>query len=837
MRYSYETRKPKQTNASAHAPIPHTPPIDALRSGAAAPAAEQMGHRVDLPDVMRSKMENAFGADLSAVRLYESQAVEDAGANAVAKGTDIAFAPGMLDFSSFGGQALLGHEISHVVSQSRGEVAGSGFLHDPALEARADREGAMAAAGQQIAVPASPVSVASPSAGPMQASKKRGKNQTDADGIELQSFAEAKKPEAKKPESNGAFESLIGTLVDQKESIGSVTDPLSDLDETKQSADFYGAGMLFDTDSAVKKLRDSGIEDAAKTAGNVSELISAPAGIAQSWMNLGGAYEKLDKAKQYGTRQDVKDAKLDLASSGLDTLSKGNDLASAVSKQFSTAAAETAGTVMEQIGGVLNVGTSGISLIKDVGHLKESSARRRNMAASVKAMKQRAGGDMSEDEREKLAIFRQGKRTARIDQKQAAFDTASDSLGFTGAVLGLAGAGPVSTVFTGAQTAVKAVGNEVMGYEKDRAQKKTVEEKYHAKEAYRKALSSDEAFQKLGVGKRAFKRKYLKAHGAGHGSREEAYQLLSGTRADKLMEGLRNQEDWAVAFANDAGIGHENVGKSEEHDKAIRASLLKALNGGQEPEEFHSDDAREYNAFEQAAEENRKWNEDKRPTKEKIKELLAAKKESAGESLKNAWESVKTGGKKALTGVKRTAKGAWGLLKRGAKGVKNLLTSSEARSDAWKSIKTGAATAAGKVGTGILNAGKAIGYGASRVKDFFTSADTRRAAWESVKTGAAKAASYVGSVAKHSVKSRAHKIRDWYREGVDQMNAHEDTYKQMGALDRFLWSAKNLPARLTHGLKSNRAASAARKKENEDAEAAVAYLMQKEEEEKRQKGE
>ena len=173
MRYSYETRKPKPASAAEHAPIPHAPSLDALRAGMARPTPEQMGRRVDLPDAMREKMEDAFGADLSAVKLYESQAVEDAGANAVTQGSKIAFAPGMLDFTSFGGQALLGHEISHVVSQARGEVRGSGFLNDHALEARADSEGAMAAAGQTVAVPTaslSPVSAASAS-GPMQADK------------------------------------------------------------------------------------------------------------------------------------------------------------------------------------------------------------------------------------------------------------------------------------------------------------------------------------------------------------------------------------------------------------------------------------------------------------------------------------------------------------------------------------------------------------------------------------------------------------------------------------------------------------------------------------------
>ena len=147
------------------------PSVDSLRLGAAMPTPAQTGHRVDMPEAMRKKMETVFGADLSAVKLYESRTVQDAGAKAVTQGKNISFAPGMLDFSSRSGQALLGHELSHVVSQARGEARGRGFLNDPALEARADREGAMAASGQPVAMPTAPLSAASaaPAEAPMQA--------------------------------------------------------------------------------------------------------------------------------------------------------------------------------------------------------------------------------------------------------------------------------------------------------------------------------------------------------------------------------------------------------------------------------------------------------------------------------------------------------------------------------------------------------------------------------------------------------------------------------------------------------------------------------------------
>ena len=194
MSYTYtQRRRPQEQNipASKQTDAPGQD-FRALTAGTAKPDAAQKGHRVDLPDAMRAKMEESFGADFSAVKLYESEAVADAGAQAVTRGSEIAFAPGVLDFTSYSGQALLGHELSHVVSQSRGEVTRSGgFLNDRALEARADREGAMAAAGQQVYT--GPVtgalSGAAPSAaaaGPMQA--KRG-------GSDKQKAAPQPKPE------------------------------------------------------------------------------------------------------------------------------------------------------------------------------------------------------------------------------------------------------------------------------------------------------------------------------------------------------------------------------------------------------------------------------------------------------------------------------------------------------------------------------------------------------------------------------------------------------------------------------------------------------------------
>ena len=215
------------------------PNLDALRAGLAQPTAEQKCRRVDLPDAMRAKMEASFGADLSAVKLYESEAVADAGAQAVTRGSEIAFAPGMLDSSSFGGQALLGHELSHVVSQRSGEVTGGGFLHDAALEARADREGAMAAAGQQIAMPAAAMSAvtAAPAAGPMQAKKNKGGSKA--------AKKPANKPKKQKKPAKKPKNPVRASFRDMEES--------NDFDEETKELSLYGDG----TDEPLRMSEDA----------------------------------------------------------------------------------------------------------------------------------------------------------------------------------------------------------------------------------------------------------------------------------------------------------------------------------------------------------------------------------------------------------------------------------------------------------------------------------------------------------------------------------------------------------------------------------------------------
>lgn len=107
--------------------------------GAAAPGAGQR-----LPDSVQRKLESVLNSDLSDVRVFITPKVADLGAVALARGSNVYFAPGQYNPTMPRGQQILAHEVAHVVQQRQGRVRnpfGSGVaaVHDPLLEAEADR--------------------------------------------------------------------------------------------------------------------------------------------------------------------------------------------------------------------------------------------------------------------------------------------------------------------------------------------------------------------------------------------------------------------------------------------------------------------------------------------------------------------------------------------------------------------------------------------------------------------------------------------------------------------------------------------------------------------------
>ena len=103
-----------------------------------------------LPPQLKDKMEASFGYDFSSVSITESHAATDIGANAFTQGRNIVFAPGKFDPGTKSGQALLGHELSHVVQQAKGDASAfqgknTAVVTDTALERQADADGQKAA--------------------------------------------------------------------------------------------------------------------------------------------------------------------------------------------------------------------------------------------------------------------------------------------------------------------------------------------------------------------------------------------------------------------------------------------------------------------------------------------------------------------------------------------------------------------------------------------------------------------------------------------------------------------------------------------------------------------
>ena len=126
------------------------PGVEAFR----VPLREKSGG-LPLPDAVRAKMETAFSADFSDVRVHIGREASSLGAIAYTWGTNIHFAPGQYSPNTLQGQKLLGHELWHVVQQKNGRVknpfgGGVAVVQDHALEAEADRMGIKAALTQVV---------------------------------------------------------------------------------------------------------------------------------------------------------------------------------------------------------------------------------------------------------------------------------------------------------------------------------------------------------------------------------------------------------------------------------------------------------------------------------------------------------------------------------------------------------------------------------------------------------------------------------------------------------------------------------------------------------------
>ena len=70
-----------------------------------------------LPPSMQHEFETKYGQDFSAVRIHQNHQATLVGAKAYTQGTDIFFAPNKYQPFTETGNALIGHELTHVIQQ------------------------------------------------------------------------------------------------------------------------------------------------------------------------------------------------------------------------------------------------------------------------------------------------------------------------------------------------------------------------------------------------------------------------------------------------------------------------------------------------------------------------------------------------------------------------------------------------------------------------------------------------------------------------------------------------------------------------------------------------
>ena len=136
--------QPEMTNG-----IPNSALQDVM-AGKKHATSEMMGHSQNLAPSIAAKMSQAFGMDLTGMQVYRSDAMVGSGMQGVAQGNKIVLSSDV-DLNTTAGQAVLGHEISHIHAQSQGIGMGnSGLYENAALEHQADTEGLLAAQGRSI---------------------------------------------------------------------------------------------------------------------------------------------------------------------------------------------------------------------------------------------------------------------------------------------------------------------------------------------------------------------------------------------------------------------------------------------------------------------------------------------------------------------------------------------------------------------------------------------------------------------------------------------------------------------------------------------------------------
>ncbi|HLL22121.1 MAG TPA: DUF4157 domain-containing protein [Kofleriaceae bacterium] len=121
---------------------------NAIDAVAAEPGSTSSGRGLDVG--IKTKMERAFGADFSGVKVHTdgaaNQAAQNINAKAFAQGSDIFFDQGKYDPDSESGEKLIAHELAHVVQTGGGGQTAQPKAHDGAASVSSPGDSAETAA-------------------------------------------------------------------------------------------------------------------------------------------------------------------------------------------------------------------------------------------------------------------------------------------------------------------------------------------------------------------------------------------------------------------------------------------------------------------------------------------------------------------------------------------------------------------------------------------------------------------------------------------------------------------------------------------------------------------
>lgn len=608
-KYQKKMRSSARPARAARSVADKAPPMDALRTVTSLSSIERGARRVDLPGAIQAKMENAFGADLSGVKIYESQAVADAGADALAQGSHIAFAPGQLDLVSMHGQALLGHELSHVVSQARGEARGTGLLENHTLESRADREGMMAAMGQSIypsVMTPGAAAAAAPSsmAGPVQARRRR-RGPKPVYGPELPAYMEDQRLGASSIGSDSLGGNILrgvlsGSLgaVEQYNNFGSTAEALaSEYDD--------GSSVLGAFGQRVSKVSNNDI------VGHIASGTSVATTLKGAW-DTGKEMKDIITDRNKNAGEKILSSTRALSSFGSDAVGTAKNLLGSISKN--EALNKTLGTQFEQAsGGLQMIAGAAAAIEASIQGYRATSdrlaaERAGRMLASdseTRAQEAAATGDMTKVNNDKLlrSMATNARNAAKVRKAESVQNGINAGMDFgIGAVSFIPGAGNLAALGGSALKAVTNVGLDAHVEQKRKEAREKNLDNLSLRASLEKRLGMQDDLPEKKKNEIRHRAKHL-ANQMTAGERGAKTNKVAGmhkTQSDISALGALTSQDNAEGvrargIANAMGIGTNAQGELLSTDSASAQVNADFSRGESAEEQISAADAHQFN--------------------------------------------------------------------------------------------------------------------------------------------------------------------------------------------------------------------------------------------------